>query len=316
MKYNTAKKIVQVAALGSLLGGCGVDGGYAYLSETAPPMDFELPDRLTPEQPIYDNPGKEFEVYREAYAQFTLDRVLDTKEITALEFILRKTIMEIEKKTGYVNRIWNLEAGSEKRKYHEFVGDLRSDVIELWDHLDLKKAWLDYSQDNFWHHGAGVFAHASGLAKGNLDYESTYKMGLNEVFAQEFYPKRFRLEIRKLSDDYPFKTKMPYGLGLLLGSVLPGLLVYGTRRLRKEKWETTDTVYSVTNPALGFLLLDSIHPLIYPVRIAASLVYSHVFKESVDRPIAPQNPIIIPTEAKPAKVKLTDPWEVDIPEIE
>ncbi len=302
-------------------------------------IDFPLPERLTPKEPIYDKPKQEFLIYSRAYERFTTDDELSTGEIEALEYILDRLVEEIGKKS---EELWDINAirSEAEQKYVTYVLGIKStDLKELRLHLEKKEEWLASTVDRYWHHGSGKIVNLSTPYTGNIHKqdrgdrrkgEPVYLRNLFnpskeiEHFKSGLYNSRENLLIRDFIDDYPWEDKIPYSLGLFMGLLLPGLFSYGVRRIRGEEFigdgengGTSDYINIIANPVAGFILLDSIHPMVYPVRIAAALVCPYIFPSEKKKTgkVQVEEPETEPPEIEPPKAKIIDPWEVEIPEI-
>ncbi len=299
------------------------------VEETIAKAGISLPEKLTPEQPTFDDSKKEYLVYSDLYNAFSADRELNTHEITALESVLSRTDKEIRQKTSETQKN-SLVHTPEQREYFEFVRSVAgNDLKAMQTHLAAKEEWVRETHYRFLHHGAGITKQLRLDLNGNIwDLYGTFRPPEDiKRFKSGLYKRRDTLDIKRISDDFPWEDRIPWGAGILLGGILPLLFGYASRKLRGEDIldkagkgysPEADIANAALIPVAGFLLLDGIHPLVYPVRLAASLVYPYVFPtgRSTLRPyMKPPKKKKPKPEVKPKNVKIIDPWKVDIPEI-
>ena len=350
--------LLSSVALGAVYAGTLAYRGYAQEAEKASRDSLEqnLPSPLTQQgEDFYKNPEKEFVVYKTAYTKAIGDGVIDSKDIEQLEGILRGTLEEMQKKIYDQGEIKFLSL-PDTAAYRDLYEKRLEDLKELQKHLELKKEWLasDACQGKFWNYGAGFFVYWNPSDNGNITltghislFEAGYK-GLEAVFKDEFYKENLptlknigNFNISEPCEEFPAKTKMNYWLGLALGTMLPflsfaTLSVLRERRMKKKielNSDETDFLawHTLLNPAFGYLVLDSLHPLVYPARlIIPPLIYSCVVVASKPAPASPASPASSPAVPSPSstsfgaspskleeKIKdIPNPWDIDIPKIE
>ncbi len=323
MKYkNIIKKSIPLALAGGLLVGSALYPAHEAaeeptVEETIAAAGITLPERMTPEKPLLGDPTKEYSVFSELYTAFTNDGELDTHEITALEHVLSRTILELQHKT---ERAYQMKS-KQGRDHFYLTERMAKDLKELRKHLKAKEEWISTTEGKYWHHGFGASKYLADLDEGNIrDLESVFEPKgtylLNVVYNK--YPD---VVIKTFKEDHPWEDRIPWGAGLLLGGFLPVLFGYASRKLRgenlfdarKQSARYSDIINAVLNPAAGIFLLDGIHPLVYPIRLAASIIYPYVFHTRNRKPKKYKKPLMNKPKVKP---KIINPWKVEIPEIE
>lgn len=312
MKYRNIIGLVQVAALGSLLGAvsCTPETVEKYSDKVPELIEngiITMPEHLTQRtDDFYTHPEKEFDFYRKMYVQLTYDGELNSKEIEGLEFVLRKTLEEMDQK---------VQDGDQMRNYLNFRQQMKDGHAKLLEYLQRKDTWLEL-RDEYWNQGAG------------MAYLSANDIAVNKaqrVFDNNFDSSFVKGKVQNMHKEFPTQEKIPWWLGVLAGAILPGLTSYACRKARKRQMNEISGLYSFVNPFLGFLITDSIHPLAYPARLialpiaieAGRYLLNSKKKKATKRwevKIEPEE-LKVETEAEPTKMPLTDPWEVDIPEI-
>ncbi len=339
---------------------------FTYSQEKDNPLkEITIPEKLTQQtEDFYKTPEKEFIFYKTAYTEAIGDGVIDSKDVEQLEGILRRTLEEMQKKVYDKGEIKFLSL-PDIAAYRDLYRKRFEDLKELQKHLELKKEWLasDACQGKFWNYGTGLFMYWDASDNGNITltghpslFNEGYK-GLEAVFKDNFYKENLptlknigNFNISEPCEEFPAKTKMNYWLGLALGTTLPCLsfavLVALRERRMKKRIELNSgeenflAGHTLLNPIVGYILLDSLHPLMYPARlIIPPLIYSCVVMNSKPAPASASSspsassPAGSPSASSPAgspkltrptspskleeKIKdIPNPWDIDIPKIE
>lgn len=250
--------------------------------------EITLPEKLTQEgDEFYKDPHKEFEFYRNTYRSLAKDGVIDSNDIESLEFVLNKTLGEINGKIYNQHGVLkdSIPSGIETKAYLKFLAVMQKDLDELRVHLRRKEKWsnTDAVQGKFWHYGSGLGFYSGHNDNGNTGMAVNFMLGhrgLPDIFIENpVYKTNDELLLGgegfkspttpSLSDEIPAKTRFNYWLGLLGGLAIPGLSILGSSKLRKRKFDGGDIAYSIVNPALSWAVLDSIHPVVFPIRLLA-----------------------------------------------
>lgn len=270
----------------------------------------QLPSPLTQTNAdFYLRPEKEFEFYRNTYIQLAEDGVIDIKDTRTLEHVLRTTIEEIDSKVklqkiNVVDYIHQAETSQAVNDYFEYLRREKKGCLEMHEHLKLYEEWKnsDAVKGKFLHYGTGIAFRISNANEGNTEdsfCEFSYPLflangeqarGLPAIFKEDpLYKQSIRggylaaPRVTHPEEEILPETKINYYEGLALGIILP-LITAGVRRIRRNKEEPLreDNLYDsvvgmcLLNAGLGYLILDSIHPLIYPTRIIAPFIYEAV----------------------------------------
>jgi len=250
--------------------------------------EITLPEKLTQEgDEFYKDPHKEFEFYRNTYRSLARDGVIDGNDVESLEFVLNKTLEEINGKiyNQHGGLKESIPTGIETKAYLKFIGEMKKDLGELKTHLERKEKWSNSNaaQGKFWNYGSGLCFYSGSNDNGNTENAVNYiggQRGLPKTFIDNpVYKIHDELllggegfktpEVKKPSDEIPAKTRFNYWLGLLGGLAIPGLSILGSSKLRRREFDGGDIAYSIMNPALSWVVLDSIHPVIFPIRLLA-----------------------------------------------
>ncbi|MCG2717777.1 MAG: hypothetical protein L6408_02930, partial [Nanoarchaeota archaeon] len=107
--------------------------------------------------------------------------------------------------------------------------------------------------------------------------ENSAKSTLEEFVKQSGYD----VSIEDIAN--PAKTRIPWGFGLILGILLPIIRNLAVRKYIAGK-ESNGVHYCITgcaggfNAGLGVLLLDGLHPLVFPARMLTPLFFQPLFK--------------------------------------
>ncbi len=364
--------LLSSVALGAVYAGTLAYRGYAQEAEKASRDSLEqnLPSPLTQQgEDFYKNPEKELFFYRKAYTESAEDRVIDSKDIEQLELVLRETLKEMQNKIyderkfdKSFSRKFESISSFESAAYRDLYERRLEDLKELQKHLELKKEWLasDACQGKFWNYGSGIFIYNGIMDNGNVREPHDYSRGslhegykgLEVVFRDRFYKANLPSlknvgdpNVLELWEEFPAKNRINYWLGLALGLSAPLASITFLINLRMKKTKKNecsegegmfDLFNGLINPAFGFALLDSLHPLVYPARlIIPPLAYSFIVMKSKPSPASsasspatspsstshPSSPSILEEKienpwGEKLKLPFTNPWDIDIPKIE
>ena len=302
---------------------------------------------------VKQDPRREFLKYRNAYIDCSRDGLIDSKDLEGLEKILVKTLDEIEKKmtdsNGQIKK--HLLESQEGPNYIKFCEGMKNDWSLIRKHLQLRDKWLKSSAYNgdYINYGIGCIIYfkktgelgtvMGGKFRELLIQDVAAKTGsLQRLFSEgksydreEIYPNLSGKEINSLRiyEEFPAKTKINYWLGLGLGVLIPPIVrnigVY--RKRKRGKVITDDEKKSeirrslAYNSGVGFIILDSIHPVVYPLRLGLPILYETLqwafgtkkYLNHVDGQKAIE---VRKVEKQEPKRDIPNPWDIKIPEIE
>lgn len=309
MSYKTTKRIVQAATFSSLLSTAAYavtipGSGSGSAEQKIPYTDIVMPEHLTQQtDDFYRNPEKDFDYYQSLFAVLSDDGVIDFKDAETLEFILSRTIEEIEHKPAQAS------VSVDWAKYNVYVSARKKDLQKLRNYIDDCNYWRELPE-RIWHPGLDVI---------HIEGKRDSAHALKDLFRNSAFYKTNPVP-GVLYTHHQSKQDGKWWLGLVLGLIIPGLTSYASCRIRKKEFEGPSIGYMFGSSLCGLTLTDGLHPLAYPARlIAVPLVIEagrYIFGKKEETPKVEQQVEEPEEEIKPAKIKLTDPWEVDIPEIE
>lgn len=280
-----------------------------------------MPEHLTQQgSKFYYNPRREFSFYRSLLRVLDEDDAITLKDVEALEFVLSRTIAEIDEKSTASSD--NTLAWAQ---YNTYVTSRRNNPQKLRKYIQACNYWQELPE-KIWHPGINVID--------RLRTRST-ATNLEALFKHD----SAYVDVDKPDANFQYSGK--WWLGLLLGLVAPALTSYVSTRIRGKEFEGHNWIYAVMNPLVGCVVTDGLHPLAYPARLIAvplaietgRYILSRKKKkveagrytpyrrkeEKVETPmedVQAEEPKEEEEALPPKKVKLADPWEVDIPEIE
>ena len=272
----------------------------AYSQEMTSPLKKSeavatMSEKLTQQgDDFYKDAVKEYNAYQRTYITLARDGRIDSKDVAELEKILGQTVKEIDAKLLDNNGKLKKPAIVESMvKFLRAYESMNSDLKLFQKHLRLKEEWLSgyAAKGDFWNYGTGLGFYGgrtnNGAADRNVDEN---ELGIDDVinspedeFRKSIYvnPTNHKIEVLKLSDEFPTQTKFNYWLGLLGGAIIPQLLGASSliRRHKRGKKIDEDAVGATMagrfflNSLPGFIILDSLHPLVYPVRLGLPAIY-------------------------------------------
>jgi hypothetical protein len=256
-------------------------------------VEAPLEEKLTQQgDNFYKDSLKEYDVYKKTYINLARDGRIDSKDIKELEKILSKTIKEIDSKLFDNNG--NLKKPDLAEALVEYLRDYETmnyDLKLLQKHLSLKEKWLseDAVKGSFWNYGTGLGFYWNGISNGTVHMQGYKKSGMDALvnyphgIRRSIYinPTNNNIEVLRLSDEFPAKTKFNYWLGLLGGVIVPQLCGASSlirrykseKKINRENIDLTIMGNFFLNSLPGFIILDSLHPLVYPIRLGLPAVY-------------------------------------------
>lgn len=259
-------------------------------------LPVPLPSPLTQQsEDFYKNPLKEFGAYRDVYFALAKDGVIDGKDISKLEYVLSKTLGEVHSKVESKDKSFldEMVNSVEGRYYVDFVKEMDLEHLNTFqNHLELKRRWDQNKAPNkeFIHYGSGVCFYAPENQNGEKDrIEGLINRSM--LYANptsDLFGTKSSVRVLEPEEDNPAKTKINYKLGLTLGFMLPSLLgILGYKRKvragERKKWDANDSPMPwecgaplLYSGFLGWAVLDSIHPVFYPVRLGFPLLYEGI----------------------------------------